>query len=95
MPGTGTGSTTGISRSWWTSEGVRWIIVTLLIPFAGLVWNEVQKQEVDRQKQLERVRADEQTRVANARSELLQKSDCCNWCVCPAPTVPSCRKCCG
>lgn len=67
MPGTD--SISGSSRGWWTSEGIRWIIVTLLIPFAGLVWNEVQEREVARQKQLEKVRADEQARVANARSE--------------------------
>jgi len=67
--GSGTESTSGPARPWWAAEGFRWIIVTLLIPFAGFVWNEVQKQEVERQKQLERVRADEQTRVANARSE--------------------------
>jgi len=57
------------SRPVWTGEGVRWIIVTLLIPFAGFVWNEVQKREAERQKELEVVRADEQARVANARSE--------------------------
>lgn len=67
MPGTD--STSGPSRPWWASEGTRWLIVTLLIPFAGFVWNEVQKREVERQKQLERVRADEQARVVNARSE--------------------------
>lgn len=67
MPGTD--STAGAARPWWAGEGVRWLIVTLLIPFAGFVWNEVQKHEVERQKVLERVRADEQTRVANARSE--------------------------
>src|SRR5262249_43158462 len=64
-----TDSTSGPSRPWWASEGTRWLIVTLLIPFAGVVWNEVQKHEVERQKQLERVRADEQARVVNARSE--------------------------
>ena len=67
MPGND--PTAGPARPWWAAEGLRWIIVTLLIPFAGLVWNEVQKREVDRQKVLERVRADEQARVANARSE--------------------------
>jgi hypothetical protein len=67
MPGTD--STGGASRAWWRGEGLRWVIVTLLIPFAGFVWNEVQEREVERQKALERVRAEEQARVANARSE--------------------------
>jgi hypothetical protein len=67
MPGPD--STVTASRGWWSGEGVRWIIVTLLIPFAGFVWNEVQEREVARQKALEKVRADEQARVANARSE--------------------------
>jgi hypothetical protein len=57
------------SRSFWTAESFRWVIVTLLIPFTGFVWNEVQEREVDRQKDLERVRADEQARIANARGE--------------------------
>ena len=65
----GTDSTSPPSRPWWATEGVRWTIVTLLIPFAGFVWNEVQKREVERQKQLEQVRAAAQASVANARSE--------------------------
>lgn len=56
-------------RPWWTTEGIRWAIVTLLIPFSGFVWDQVQTREIERQKQLERVKADEQARVANARAE--------------------------
>jgi hypothetical protein len=56
-------------RSFLTAESLRWVVVTLLIPFAGFVWNEVQKREVARQEHLEGVRADEQVRVANARAE--------------------------
>jgi hypothetical protein len=59
----------GTARHWWTTEGLRWIIVTLLIPFSGWVWDQVQTREVERQKQLEKVKADEQARVANARAE--------------------------
>jgi hypothetical protein len=67
MPETDQGP--GRSRAWWTSEGTRWVFVTLLIPFAGFVWNEVQEREAERQKAIERVRAEEQARVADARSE--------------------------
>jgi hypothetical protein len=41
-----------------TSESVRWIVVTLLIPLAGFVWNEVEKRRVERQGELERARAE-------------------------------------
>lgn len=54
---------------WWTMETLRWIFGTLLIPLAGIVWNAVQKRDADRQMEIERVRAQEQERVANARSE--------------------------
>ncbi len=57
------------ARSFWTAETLRWVVVTLLIPFVGFVWNEVQEREGARQERLERVRADEQVRVANARAE--------------------------
>jgi hypothetical protein len=57
------------SRPVWTGEGVRWIIVTLLIPFAGFVWDRVQEREAERQEKLEIVRADQQARIENARSE--------------------------
>ena len=67
MPDTDVGP--GRSRAWWTSESTRWVFVTLLIPFSGFVWNEVQKREAERQKAIERVRAEEQARVADARSE--------------------------
>jgi hypothetical protein len=62
-------SRTHKSRWPWTSEAFRWIIVTLLIPFAGFIWNEVQKHDAERQKEIERVRAEEQMRVQNARGE--------------------------
>lgn len=38
-------------------EWIRWIIVTLLIPFAGFVWNTVQSHEAERQKEIEHQRA--------------------------------------
>ena len=60
---------TKAARAVWTGESIRWIIVTLLIPFAGFVWNEVQEQDAKRKKEIEVVRANEQARVANARSE--------------------------
>jgi hypothetical protein len=43
--------------------------VTLLIPFSGFVWNQVQERELERQKVLERERADAQARIENARGE--------------------------
>jgi hypothetical protein len=45
------------------------MIVTLLIPFAGFVWNQVQEKQAARQERLEKIRAEQQARVAEARSE--------------------------
>jgi hypothetical protein len=44
--------------AWWTKEGWRWLIVTLLIPFAGFVWNEVEKHNAERAKVIEDKRAE-------------------------------------
>lgn len=54
---------------WLAGEGLRWAIVTLLIPFTGFVWNELQERQAARQAAVERVRAEEQARIADARSE--------------------------
>jgi len=57
------------ARSVWPGEGFRWIIVTLLIPFVGFVWNEVQKSEATRQAEFQVKRDELQAQIANARSE--------------------------
>jgi hypothetical protein len=62
-------------RAPWLGETARWLVVTLLIPFAGFVWNEVQKREAERLQTLEEVKIAEQ-RVSDQRradSELIVK----------------------
>lgn len=49
----GTDRSEASSRQW-GAETIRWVIVTLLIPFAGFVWNEVQEREAERQGEIER-----------------------------------------
>jgi len=67
------GETGSTPRPFWSGEGIRWAIVTLLIPFAGFVWNLVEKKSADRQHALEvqrdSARAEAARRVESARSE--------------------------
>jgi hypothetical protein len=63
-------SSTGIK-----GETLRWAIVTLLIPFAGFIWNRIQEQESERSQKLEQIKIEAQQQAAQdrANSELVIK----------------------
>lgn len=47
-----------LKRKPWLGETLRWVVVTLLIPFVGFVWNEYSKRQAARQRDVEQRRAD-------------------------------------
>lgn len=68
-----TDPTSARAQTFWSGEAIRWVIVTLLIPFAGFVWNRVEKGSAERRHALEEqrdsARSEAQRRLESARSE--------------------------